>query len=99
MRGDCYIGVLWEKTNRTDGSDTIYIFYEKSFYDSKNPKIDTLPGGLIRHTSIDLPYLSTAFFTCSSGIIAFEGLYGIWIREDKMYLKSSLDSYRWLRRD
>lgn len=93
-RFDKDIGILWEKTRSTDGSDTIYTFHEKSFYDSKNPKIDTLSCGLIRHTSDDfVEYLSTFYFTGSSGIIAFDGLYGIWIREDKKYLKSRLDSY------
>ena len=33
------------------------------------------------------------YFTGSSGIIAFEGLNGFWIREDKMYLKGSFDKY------
>ena len=57
---------------------------------------------ILQEMSFDYEFadaLSTFYFTASSGIIA---LYSslIWIREDKMYLKSSLDSYRRLpRRD
>jgi len=74
-RVDWDIGVQWVNTYKTDGSDTIFIFYEESLKQIGN-------------------YVSIAYyFTGSSGVIAFYGLNGFWIREDKMYLKGSFDRY------
>ena len=99
IRGGWDMGFLWEKTTMTDGSDTIYILKEKPFYDRDNPKLDTLSNGTINHSYMELDGdLNTPYFTASSGIIACRSMYGIWIREDKMYLKSTLDSYRRLPR-
>ena len=74
-RGNWDIGISWKKSNKTDGSDTIYIFYAEYLNQITN------------YVSI------TYYFTGSSGIIAFDGLNGFWIREDKMYLKGSFDRY------
>jgi len=83
-RGNWDIGVKWINTYKTDDSDTIYVFYEESL-SNKN----------------DFGYISTRYyFTCSSGIIAFDGLNGIWIRDDKKYLKIILNRNRpYLRKD
>ena len=94
-----HMAIQWEKTNIIDGADTVYGFYEKTFYDEENPliMIDQMPDGSIEkweftESIIDVP---SYLFTFSSGVIAITGnMAGYMIRTDKMYLKDRISNMR-----
>jgi hypothetical protein len=78
----------WQKTDITDNADTVYKFEIVPLYNSENPlRLENGTEKIYVQADTINPY----YFTCSSGIIAFNNPWiGLFIREDKMYLKEIL---------